>query len=86
MCGDRLSRRGGIGFSSTSRQLWNEEFLNEVGGTRRPDSNETVFQRQSGAIAIFGWVVKIGQATGRKTSNNIRVIRLPTSVIAFTDN
>jgi len=68
------------------RQLRKNEFLKDTGERRLTNSDQGRREDESGSAAIVrGEVGNLQSGTG-KTSNDIRVIRLPASIVPFADN
>jgi hypothetical protein len=66
--------------------LPDEEFLQDVrsGGCANP--NQRVFKRQPRSLTVFRRIVKIGDASCGKVSEDARVVGLPVSVVALANH
>src|ERR1700682_4390912 len=64
----------------------NHKFLDEVGGCGGANADGGIFESECDAVAIFGWVIEIGDAAGGKAPGDRGISRLPFSIVAFANN
>src|SRR4029077_6242230 len=76
---------GRIGVRTIRSEFANEKFLKEIGGGSCANPEGRVFERQA-RPAIFRRIVGVGDAAGGETSEDTRVIWLPVSIVALTDD
>ena len=83
---ERASGCGGSVVRNIRRELAENKFLQDVDGSACANSDERIFKCQCRAIAITGWVVKIGNAPRGQASENLGIIRLPASIIPLANH
>ena len=75
----------GIVLRQIRGQLAEHEFLEEIDGSSRADSNERVFDYQVGLV-VLGWVLERRDGSRGEASENTGVVRLPVAVVALADH
>src|SRR5260370_2529827 len=83
---ERASGCGGSVVRNIRRDLAEDKFSQDVDGSACAKSDERVFKCQCRAIAITGWVVKIGNAARGQASENLGIIRLPMSIVPLANH
>src|ERR1700756_2663474 len=78
--------RGGWLFPHVRRQFLREKLLKNSAGCATSDSDERVFESQCYAIPVRCGVVEVREASTGEASENVRVVGLPTSIIALAND
>src|SRR5450755_4347145 len=74
---------GAMFFRCNPRQ---DEFLKEIRDGGNANANARVLKSQFGAIAVLGRIVEIRNAARRQAAQDIRVIRLPASIVSLAND
>src|SRR5215469_1613513 len=87
----QLQVRSGLGLGPRARrkvwrQLWDDKLLKDIGHGRFPNPDQGVREYYPRSVSIIRGIVQIGDSSGGKIPDDARIIRLPPSIVALTDN
>src|SRR5579871_6156199 len=63
----------------------NHKFLQDVGGRIGSDSDGSIVESESGAVAVGAGIIKIGNSAGGQAAKNSRIVWLPAAIVAFAN-